>query len=145
MSKNSRKNVYNNRKKSGNGGALIRFILTLAVLSIVVFIFICYAFPIIKNSAKKAAAEKTVDVITENIDAIAGDNEQIKEVVDKMSEEDKETVTEIVTEHMDTETMTEVMDYVNKKDKDGLVRYATENLSEEEISELLEIYSKYSE
>ena len=62
-----------------------------------------------------------------------------------MSDEDRETVREIVAEHMDAETATEVIGYVNDGDKEGLMNYAIENLSPEEISRLIEIYGKYSD
>ena len=145
MSKNNRKKVYKNRDKVGKSGAFGKLMLSIIILGIVILLFINVALPIIKEEAKSKIAEKTVDVITDNVDKIAGDNPEVKEMMESLSEEDKETVTEIISEHMDTETVTEVMEYVNEGDKEGLINYAVENLSPEEISELMEIYGRYGE
>ena len=145
MSKNNRKKVYTNRRKSSNSGAFGKLMLSIIILGIVILIFINVALPIVKEKAKEKIAEKTVDVITDNVDKIAGENPEVKEMMESLSEEDKETVAEIISEHMDTETVTEVMEYVNEGDKEGLINYAVENLSPEEISELMEIYGRYGE
>jgi sensor histidine kinase regulating citrate/malate metabolism len=123
---------------------MARLVFTMIVLCVVIMIFIKVAVPMIAQKTKKAAAEKTVEVITQNAEIIAGDNEEVKEAIQNMSEEDKETLTEIVEDHMDAETVSEVMGYVEKKDKEGLMKYASENLSEEEIIKLIGIYSKYA-
>ena len=128
MSKNNRKKVYKNRDRVGKNGAFGKFMLSIIILGIVILLFINVALPIIKEEAKSKIAEKTVDVITDNVDKIAGDNPEVKEIMESLSDEDKETVTEIISEHMDTETVTEVMEYVNEGDKDGLINYAVENL-----------------
>ncbi len=145
MSKNNRKKVYTKSRKQDKSGTFGRLMVSIIVLGVVVLLFINYALPIIKEQTKKVVADKTVDAVTENIDKIAADNPEIQQVVDKMTEEDKEKVKEIVAEHVDSETVTEVMEYVNNGDEQGLMEYAVENLSPEEISELMDLYNKYTE
>ena len=145
MSKNNRKKVYKNNAKVDKNGAFGRLMISIIILGVVILLFINVALPIIKESAKKVLAEKTVDVITENVDKIAEGHPEIKEALESLSEEDKETVTEIVAEHLDTQSAGEIMEHVTEGDKEGLVEYALENLSPEEISKLAEIYGKYSD
>ncbi len=144
MSKNKRKTVKYDTTGPSKSAGMVRFIFTLIVLCVVVMIFIRVALPMIKQKTKQVAAEKTVDLITEHAEVIAGDNEKVREAIANMSEEDKETISKIVEEHMDAETVSEVMEYVNENDKEGLIEYATENLSQEEIIELMGIYYKYA-
>ena len=144
MSKNKRNTVKYDKAGPDRSAAMARLVFTMIVLCVVIMIFIKVAVPMIAQKTKKAAAEKTVEVITQNAEIIAGDNEEVKEAIQNMSEEDKETLTEIVEDHMDAETVSEVMGYVEKKDKEGLMKYASENLSEEEIIKLIGIYSKYA-
>ena len=145
MSKNVRNKNYRRPSQDRKGSAFGRFLVTLMIFGIVVFIFIKYAFPIIKQETKKVAAKKTVEVLTDNIDKIAGDNEQIKEAVENMSEEDKETLAGIIENHMDAESTAQVIEYVNEGNKEELLKYAAENLTQEEMMELMEMYSKYAE
>ena len=67
------------------------------------------------------------------------------EVLKSMSEEDRETVTDIITENMTPSTINEVSEYIESKDKEGLMNYAKENLSDEDYEKLQELYKKYSE
>jgi hypothetical protein len=144
MSKNKRKNVYHQSKKEDKNSAFGHLMISIIILGVVVLLFINVALPIIKEGTKKIVAQKTVDLIEDNIDKIAADHPEVKEALESLSEEDRETVTEIIADHIDTETAGEVMEYVNEGDKDGLMEYAVENLSPEEISKLAEIYSRYS-
>lgn len=144
MSKNKRNNVYRQNKKEDRNSAFGHLMISIIILGVVVLLFINVALPIIKEETKKIVAEKTVDLIEDNIDKIAADHPEVKEALESLSEEDRETVTEIIADHIDTETAGEVMEYVNEGDKDGLMEYAVENLSPEEISKLAEIYSRYS-
>ncbi len=144
MSKNNRKKVYKKQENPCGNSAFGRLMISIIILGIVILIFINYGLPLLKQEVSHVAAKKTVDVITEHADKIAQDNPEVAQVLESLSEEDKETVTEIISEHMDTETVTEVMEYVEEGNKEALVEYATENLSPEEIEELIKIYGKYA-
>ena len=145
MSKNNRNKAYKNGAKRQKNSRFGRLMMSLVILGVVVLLFINYALPMLKGSVKKAAAEKTVDILTENAVKVAGEDSQVAQILENMSEEDKEVVTEIVENHMDAESVTEVMGYVSEGDKDGLMRYAAENLTPEEIAKLAELYGKYGE
>ncbi len=143
MSKNSRKKVYNNSGKAGNNSAFGKVMIIIVILGVVILLFINYALTLLKQSVKKIAAEKTVDIITNNAEKIARNNPEVSKILDSMTEEDKEVVAQIIENHMDAESVSEVMEYVNEGDKDGLIKYAAENLTAEEISQLMGLYGKY--
>lgn len=144
MSKNSRKKVNRKAAKARKNSAFGRLMLSLVILGTVILLFINVALPMLKSSVKHAAAEKTVDMITDNADKIAGENSEVAQVLENMSDEDKEVVTQIVENHMDPEEVAEVTGYINDGDKDALMKYAVENLSPEELAQLAELYGKYS-
>ncbi len=145
MSKNIRKKVNNISGKASKNSAFGRLMFSIVVLGVVLLLFINYALPLLKKEVSHIAAEKTVDMITKNPEKIAGDNKEIKKVLESMSDEDKEVVTEIIENHMDAETATEIMGYVTDGDKAALMEYAGENLSAEEVMDLMELYGKYSD
>ncbi|MBQ6414965.1 MAG: hypothetical protein IJI01_07815 [Butyrivibrio sp.] len=143
MSKNNRNKTHKNTAKAHKNSGFGKLMMSLVILGVVVLLFINYALPMLKSSFKKAAAEKTVEVLTENAVKVAGEDSQVTQILENLSEEDKEVVTEIVENHMDAESVSEVMGYVSDGDKDGLMKYAAENLSPEELAQLAELYGKY--
>ena len=138
-----KKNTYIPRDR--NRFVFGKFIFTLMVVCLVLMMFIKVALPKLVKKAKKAAADKAVEIMYDNVEKIAGKNPKVKEALESMSEEDKEKVSEIVAEHMDAETMTDVMEYVNKNDQAGLVEYAAKNFSPEEMNEFKDLYEKYGD
>ena len=144
MSKNNRKKVYKKPAKQGNNSTFGKAMITIIVLGIVFLLFYNYGYPMLKKTIKRAAAQKTMDVITENVEKIAGNNPQVAEVLESLTEEDKEAVAEIIENHLDAESVGEVMGYVSEGDEEALIKYASENLTQEEISDLLELYGKYA-
>ena len=90
------------------------------------------------NPVTKAIVSEAMDTYIKN-----SSNETIKELGESMSEEDKDTVTEIIASNVSIETIPEVQSYISSGDKEGLMEYAEDNFSEEEIAELKEIMSKY--
>ncbi len=145
MSKNNRKKVYKNSANAPRSSALEKVMITIVIIGVIFLIFTTTIFPRIKKKVANVAAQKTVEMITENAEKVADSNPEVAHILESLTEEDKETVTEIISEHMDTETVTEVMGYVSDGDKDALIDYAQENLSPEEIANLMQIYGKYAE
>ena len=145
MSKNNRNSVNSKTKKPSKNTAFGKLMCSLVILGVVLLLFINFALPLLKKEVSHMAAEKTVDIITQNADKIAGDNQEVKKVIESMSDEDKEVVTEIIENHMDAKTATEVMGYVNDGDKEALMKYAAENLTAEETLELINIAGKYAD
>ncbi len=76
---------------------------------------------------------------------VSSAQKKANEVLKSMSEEDRETVTDIITENLTPSTMNDVSEYIESGDKEGLMDYAEENLSEEDYEKLKELYKKYSE
>ena len=89
------------------------------------------------NPITKAIVSEALDTYAENATG------KTKEIYESMSEEDKDTVTEIIANNVSIDSVSEVQSYVNSGDTNGLMEYAKENLSEEEVKELTEIMSKY--
>ena len=89
------------------------------------------------NPITKAIVSEALDTYAENATG------KTKEIYESMSEEDKDTVTEIIANNVSIDSVSEVQSYVNSGDANGLMEYAKENLSEEEVKELTEIMSKY--
>ena len=90
------------------------------------------------NPVTKAIVGEAMDTYIKNTS-----NEQVKEIAESMSEEDKDTVTEIIANNVSLDSIPEVQSYISGGDKEGLMEYAQDNFSEEEVEELKEIMSKY--
>ena len=69
---------------------------------------------------------------------------KVKEIAESMSEEDKDTVTEIIANNVELEDIPEVQSYISSGDTAGLMKYAQENLSEDEQAELAQMMLKYA-
>ena len=144
MSKQNGNKKRKNTENVGTKSVFEKVMISVIVIGIVIFLFINYALPVLKQGTKHVAAEKTVDVIIKNADKVSGGNEKVEEMLNSLSEEDKETVSGIIENHMDSETVSEVMKYVQDGDKESLMKYAADNLTLDEMSELLNMYEKYS-
>ncbi len=89
------------------------------------------------NPIVKAVVTEALDVYIENADG------EVKEMAESMTEEDRETVTEIIAENVTLDSVSEMQSYLASGDKDAIIAYAENNLSEEEIQQLTEIMSRY--
>jgi hypothetical protein len=97
----------------------------------------------VKKKAMQGIAET---VVNEAIKQYAGDSaEDVQKVMDSVTAEDKEKVTEILTDNLSLEAIDDVKSYVSNNDVDGLMEYAQETLTAEEYNELTDIFQKYSE
>ena len=135
--------------------AVKAFFITLVVVLLIGVIFLIGKDSIMKdvkatqeqtqsNTEKKSANPIKKAIVSEAIDTYAEKSTgRAKEIYDAMSEEDKDTVTEIIANNVSLDSISEVQSYVNSEDASGLMEYAEENLSEEEIKELTDIMSKY--
>ena len=135
--------------------AVKAFFITLVVVLLIGVIFLIGKDSIMKdvkatleqtqsNTERKSANPIKKAIVSEAIDSYAEKSSgKTKEIFDSMSEEDKDTVTEIIANNVSLDSISEVQSYVNSEDASGLMEYAEENLSEEEIKELTDIMSKY--
>ena len=131
------------------------FFITLVVVLLIGAIFLIGKDSIMKDvkatqeqtqsdSEKKSANPITKAIVSEALDSYAEQSTgKTKEIYESMSEEDKDTVTEIIANNVSLDSVSEVQSYVNSGDASGLIDYAEENLSEEELEELKDIMSKY--
>lgn len=90
------------------------------------------------NPVKKAIVSEAVDQYIEKSDG------KVKEIAESMSEEDKDTVTEIIANNVELEDIPEVQSYISSGDTQGLMEYAQENLSADEQAQLAELMLKYA-
>ena len=74
------------------------------------------------NPIKKAIVSEALDQYIEKSDG------KVKEIAESMSEEDKDTVTEIIANNVELEDIPEVQSYISSGDTAGLMGYAQENL-----------------
>ena len=135
--------------------AVKAFFITLVVVLLIGVIFLIGKDSIMKdvkatqeqtqsNTERKSANPIKKAIVSEAIDSYAEKSSgKTKEIFDSMSEEDKDTVTEIIANNVSLDSISEVQSYVNSEDASGLMEYAEENLSEEELKELEDIMSKY--
>ena len=114
------------------------------LFAIVIFLLVSYfvALPKIKTKATGIVAEKLLESqITSDTSAIAGVNAQ--EILDAMSDTDRATVDQIITNHMSADTMKEASSYITSGDTAGLKQYAKDTLTASELEQIKELYNKY--
>ncbi len=114
------------------------------LIAVVVILLVGYfiALPKIKTKAADVVAEKLMESqIASDAEAATGVN--AKEIMDAMDEEDKETVNDIITNHMSTETVKEASSYLTSGDTAGLKQYAKDTLTASELEQIKELYNKY--
>ena len=119
-----------------------KFIVFLFDIVIILLVGYFVALPKIKTKATGIVAEKLLESqITSDTSAIAGVNAQ--EILDAMSDTDRATVDQIITNHMSADTMKEASSYITSGDTAGLKQYAKDTLTASELEQIKELYNKY--
>lgn len=119
-----------------------KFIVFLIAIVIILLIGYFVALPKIKTKAAGVVAEKLLESqISSDNSAIAGINAQ--EILDAMSDSDRATVDQIITNHMSADTMKEASSYITSGDTAGLKQYAKDTLTASELEQIKELYNKY--
>lgn len=119
-----------------------KFIVFLFAIVIILLVGYFVALPKIKTKATRIVAEKLLESqITSDTSAIAGVNAQ--EILDAMSDTDRATVDQIITNHMSADTMKEASSYITSGDTAGLKQYAKDTLTASELEQIKELYNKY--
>ena len=119
-----------------------KFIVFLIAIVIILLVGYFVALPKIKTKAAGVVAEKLLESqISSDASAIAGVNAQ--EILDAMSDTDRETVDQIISNHMSAETMKEATSYITSGDTAGLKQYAKDTLTASEMEQIRELYNKY--
>lgn len=119
-----------------------KFIVFLFAIVIILLVSYFVALPKIKTKATGIVAEKLLESqITSDTSSIAGVNAQ--EILDAMSDTDRATVDQIITNHMSADTMKEASSYITSGDTAGLKQYAKDTLTASELEQIKELYNKY--
>ena len=119
-----------------------KFIVFLFAIVIILLVSYFVALPKIKSKATGFVAEKLLESqITSDTSAIAGVNAQ--EILDAMSDTDRATVDQIITNLMSADTMKEASSYITSGDTAGLKQYAKDTLTASELEQIKELYNKY--
>ena len=119
-----------------------KFFVFLFAIVIILLVGYFVALPKIKTRATGVVAEKLLESqITSDTSAIAGVNAQ--EILDAMSDTDRATVDQIITNHMSADTMKEASSYITSGDTAGLKQYAKDTLTASELEQIKELYNKY--
>ena len=129
-----------NRRKNGNNWmvVLVCVVIVIAVLGILFKV-------LIYDTAKEKVAEKIVQkmIETELANDESGTGQEVQEIYDSMTQEEKDSLNRMVEDKMDTKTIKEVKEYVEAGDREGLKAYVKESFSDSDIQEMREIYEKY--
>lgn len=129
-----------NRRKNGNKWmvVLVCVVIVIAVLGILFKV-------LIYDTAKEKVAEKIVQkmIETELANDESGTGQEAQEIYDSMTQEEKDSLNQMVEDKMDTKTIKEVKEYVEAGDREGLKAYVKESFSDSDIQEMREIYEKY--
>ena len=119
-----------------------KFIVFLFAIVIILLVSYFVALPKIKTKATGIVAEKLLESqITSDTSSIAGVHAQ--EILDAMSDTDRATVDQIITNHMSADTMKEASSYITSGDTAGLKQYAKDTLTASELEQIKELYNKY--
>ena len=121
---------------------LQKFIVFLIAAIVIILIAYFVALPKIKSKAADVVAEKLMESQIAS-DAQAATGADAREILDAMDEQDKETVNDIITNHMSAETMKEASSYITSGDTAGLKQYAKDTLTASELEQIKELYNKY--
>ena len=121
---------------------LQKFIVFLIAAIVIILIAYFVALPKIKSKAADVVAEKLMESQIAS-DAQAATGVDAREILDAMDEQDKETVNDIITNHMSAETMKEASSYITSGDTAGLKQYAKDTLTASELEQIKERYNKY--
>ena len=119
-----------------------KFIVFLFAIVIILLVSYFVALPKIKTKATGIVAEKLLESqITSDTSAIAGVNAQ--EILDAMSDTDRATVDQFITNHMSADAMKEASSYITSGDTAGLKQFAKDTLTASELEQIKELYNKY--
>ncbi len=119
---------------------LPKVIVVLVVIVLIVVLGYKYIYQPVKSKVASTMAEKVIEAQLASDPELAA---QADEILDSMSESDRETVEGIVESHMDAAAISKAAGYAASGDTSSLKEFAKEILSDQEIAEIKEIYNKY--
>lgn len=121
------------KQKKNTGLKVILVILIAAIIGL-------FGYSRIKTKVVKQAAEV---VVRDQLKNYGITDSQIDSVLNQIDEQDQETITNIVSDHVSVSSIQEVQKYVASGDLQGLTEYAESELSDTEKQELTDLAVKY--
>ena len=121
------------KQKKNTGLKVILVILIAAIIGL-------FGYSRIKTKVVKQAAEV---VVIDQLKNYGITDSQIDSVLNQIDEQDQETITNIVSDHVSVSSIQEVQKYVASGDLQGLAEYAESELSDTEKQELTDLAVKY--
>lgn len=128
-------------KKKGSGMAKI-LIIAIIIIAIVGILFKFFVYDNLKEKAIDKVSENLIEQVLQK-DGLPVDSQRVKQIIDSVSEEDKQKVEKIFNEEFGVTSIPKITEYVTNRDINGLKEYAKEKLSDDQLTELYQIYRKY--
>lgn len=128
-------------KKKGSGMAKV-LIIAIIIIAIVGILFKFFVYDNLKEKAIDKVSENLIEQVLQK-DGLPVDSQRVKQIIDSVSEEDKQKVEKIFNEEFGVTSITKITEYVTNRDINGLKEYAKEKLSDDQLTELYQIYRKY--
>ncbi len=128
-------------KKKGSGMAKV-LIIAIIIIAIVGILFKFFVYDNLKEKAIDKVSENLIEQVLQK-DGLPVDSQRVKQIIDSVSEEDKQKVEKIFNEEFGVTSIPKITEYVTNRDINGLKEYAKEKLSDDQLTELYQIYRKY--
>ena len=125
------------KKKKG----LIVLIVVLVILVAAIWAGKTFVYDKAKEKVTLAVAEKMIEEQVQNDST--GQLQNAQDIYNSMSEEDKQTVNDMIESKVSPQTISDVSKYVKDQDKEGLKQYVKEKFTESEIRQMKDLYNKY--
>ena len=125
------------KKKKG----LIVLIVVLVILVAAIWAGKTFVYDQAKEKVTSAVAEKMIEEQVQNDST--GQLQNAQDIYNSMSEEDKQTVNDMIESKVSPQTISDVSKYAKDQDKEGLKQYVKEKFTESEIQQMKDLYNKY--
>ena len=125
------------KKKKG----LIVLIVVLVILVAAIWAGKTFVYDKAKEIVTSAVAEKMIEEQVQNDST--GQLQNAQDIYNSMSEEDKQTVNDMIESKVSPQTISDVSKYAKDQDKEGLKQYVKEKFTESEIRQMKDLYNKY--
>lgn len=131
---------YDEEDKPVRNHSLRSFVTVLVILGV-----LCGGGYLLKGKVKEKAASVIGNQVVEKAaESLGIPSEQAQEILNSMAPEDRQTVTDIVENHMDSSTVKEAQQIVKDRDVSEAKQFAQQELTTEEQEQLKDIARKYA-
>lgn len=120
-------------------GKTLWAVLLIAIAIVLAVSFVAYDE--VKERVVSAMMEKVFEDQAANDPT--GQAQNAQNIYNNMSDEDKETVNQLIEDKVSPETISNVSNYVKNQDKEGLKQYISQEFTPEEIQQIKDLYQKY--